>query len=240
MDQNKTNQTQPTAKKHLFDFDFNGKIKALKQGYNLDRLAAFIDGICSKFTDHERPNMIETSSGGYIWLYVHDAENGQYKDMQIKYNNCKGWTLAQGLKEKSNKNRLKSLLCCATTSGEFKKSNKPQSNYYIKELENSKPLTLLKAKDKNFVCFVIFSEYEKINEIDITKDKKSFEKEFFDISNNYWNAETIRKQALQVFAIYNKQMPQYKELCKAIATKKAKRQENARTTDKAQKKILLH
>lgn len=213
--------------------------RALQFGFNLAKLNAFISSICANFTDQEKPNSLDINAN-YIWLYVYDPATGNYKDMQAKYHDYKGWTIPNGLKEKNNKKILANLLELATTGADFKKSNKPKDKYFIKEIANNKPLTLLKAKNNNFVCFVVFSDFGKINEIDINEEKKEHDKNFFEISNNYWDAATIRKHAVNIYAVYNKQMPQYKKTCELIAKKRAERTQIKDTTPKETKRYFYN
>lgn len=234
------NTTTNQQKQNIFDIcDQKDTKRALQFGFNLSKLAIFINSICANFTDQEKPNSLDIDAN-YIWLYVHDPKTGNYKDMQSKYHECKGWAIPDGLKEKNNKKILANLLELATRSADFKKSHKPKNGYFIKEIANNKPLTLLKSKDNNFVCFVVFSDFGKINEIDINEYKKEYDKNFFEISNNYWDAATIRKHAVNIYAVYNKQMAQYRELCEIIAKKRAERTQNKDTTPKETKRYFYN
>lgn len=213
--------------------------RALQLGFNLSKLAIFVNSICANFTDQEKPNSLDINDR-YIWLYVYEPTTGNYKDMQTKYNNCKGWAIPDGLKEKNNKKILSNLLDFATRGADFKKSNKPENGYFIKEIANNKPLTLLKAKNNDFVCFVVFANYGKINEIDINENKKEYDKNFFEISNNCWDAAKIRKESINIYAVYNKQMAQYKKTCELIAKKRAERTQNRYTTPKETKRYFYN
>lgn len=237
------NQEQKTTnqqEQNIFNVcDPNGTKRALQLGFNLAKLNAFIISICANFTDQEKPNTLDVNND-YIWLYVCDKATGNYKDLQIKYNDCKGWAIPDGLKEKSNKKILLNLLELATNSADFKKTNKPQNGYTIKEIANNKPLTLLNAKDNNFVCFVIFSNYGRIKSIDIDENKRELEKDFFAIDDTCCDAKKIRKEAANIYAVYNKQMAQYKKTCELIAKKRVARTQNRYATTREEKRYFYN
>lgn len=101
-----------------------------------------------------------------------------------------------------------------------------KNNFYVKELENNKPSTMLKAKNNDFVSFVIFGSYQKINEINIDDEKKEYRADFLKVSNNYWDAKTIRKEALKVYAVYNKKYVEFLKLKDEAEQKRQNRKNN--------------
>lgn len=237
---NQEQKTNNQQEQNIFNVcDPTDTKRALQLGFNLAKLNAFIISICATFTDQEKPNTLDINDR-YIWLYVYDKATGNYKDLQIKYNDRKGWAIPDGLKEKSNKNILYNLLELATNSADFKKANKPQSGYFIKEIANNKPLTLLNAKSSDFVCFVAFSKYGKIKSIDIDENKRELEKDFFNIDDTCCDAKTIRKEATNIYAVYNKQMAQYRAACDLIAKKRRIRAANKITEPISNKKYFYN
>lgn len=164
----------------------------------------------------------------FVWLTNYDKETNKYFYLCEKYHEHKAWTIKR-YNEKPQK-LLKILIAAKTQNADFKKSQKPKDGYFIKELKNNKPLTLLAAKDKNFVCFVAFKWFfsdgsPRINEIDIDEYKETYKNNFFGFGGA-WDANTARKEAESVYAVYNKQMPQYLDQKKKANEKRLQRANN--------------
>lgn len=166
----------------------------------------------------------------YFWAVHHNETTNNYYYLNDDFNNHKGWEL-NAHKEINIKKILLSLIenSIIRNKSDFLKNSKPLKGYYIKELENNKPTTLLKAKNKNFVNFVavrLFDSWLKINEIDIDENKTEFSTYLLDISNNCWNAKIVRKEASKIFAIYNNDWQTSQEQRKNNVLKRKARAEN--------------
>lgn len=206
------------------------KKEILKYGLNLEKTIKEIETIAQTMSEEVNHISISRSEEKETFLYfiVYDELNNNCEYLDRKYNNNHCWKIKTH-KEKNIKKLLFQLVQMATNEKDFIISHKPQSNYKIVELANNKPLTLLKAKNDQLVNYFVIKncgEWLKINEININEDKKSYIKNFFNINNNYWDAETVRKEADAIFAVYN---PKYKDFLKFLEEKHfkiCKRREN--------------
>lgn len=194
------------------------ELKKAFEELNPDQDANYINLFRDKDTDEVSAYFINYD--GDKWHYINDHNP----------------TPTKGHPETDPKKLAFSLVLNACDNIALKKEGKPQNSYIIKLLSNNKPLTLLGAKNKNFVDFLalnfgFFNDgTSRINEIDITEEKKCFASNYLYLNRNCWDADEVRKQATHIFAIYNAQKEQSDKAQAEIIRKRTERQQNKTPT----------
>lgn len=209
------------------------KNEILTNGLDLEKTTQQLAEICANMDEpvnHIRIDLYADKVAPYLYVFPYsvtetETKGTKYFYLADKYHESKGWKVAAHLADK--RELLNNLIDNAIQTHEFKAARKPQSEYIIKKLENNKPLTLLKAKNNNFIVFVVFGKYRAVNELDINDDKKAAAANFFNISNNCaYKAEQRRKDAEEIFAVYNKHMAEYRKSIADDALKREQRKNN--------------
>lgn len=203
-----------------------------KHGLNIEKTLQQINSILKELPEEEKDanyiNLGGTRENVFCWLIHHDTTTNNYYYLSDKYNNNKAWQFKRN--NETPKKIITNLVNYTAKGKLFKKQGKPQDGYIIKELENNKPLTLLKAKNKSLVCFVCFSWFfsdgsPRIDFINIKESKEEYKDNFF-LNNGGWDARRVRIDASNIFAIYNKDFNNYKNYVNECNAKRINRQNN--------------
>ena len=212
------------------------KEEIIKEGLNLTKTVKQLEEIAATIPSDKAINYcnIEThkEKTAFIWVIHHDPKINKYDYLSDNngHGNGHAWTVNAHY-EKNTKKIINNLIELTTKKSNFLKTCKPVNGYKMEQLPNNKPLTLINAINNNFVSFIcvkhIGGYYLKYNEIGINEEtKKEYAREFFNMSSNCCDARTVRKECDEIFAIYNKQMPQYLEARKQAAEKRNQRANN--------------
>lgn len=230
-------EPQEGNKKTMSHLIINDQIKKeiTEKQLNQEKTIQQLLELCESLPSEKNINMIELSINDagsvlYVWLISHDESTNNYYYFCDDYNDHKAWKLTPH-KETNIKKVLNNLIDLSIKQHKksFLKNSQPLAGYYLKELENNKPNTLLKAKNNNFVAFVVvccFDNWTRFNEININENKKEYDTNFLYFSNNCWSANETRKAANKVFAIYNKDWQKSREQHNANILKHQERAKN--------------